>query len=123
MRSLLGMTRGRILALVGLLLVAYLGLLVFQVVQNNYRLSKQIDSLGKQITKLESDNEQLAYEVQYFQTDSFKEKEARAKFGLMAPGEGVIVLAPKKTANAPATATAVKPKASNPRQWWQFLFG
>ncbi len=110
------------MAAVGLILVTYLSILVFQVVQKNYQLSKQIDSLSKQITQLQNDNDQLAYEVQYDQTDSFKEKEARAKFGLMAPGEGVIVLPPKQTANLTAKQPT-KPKVSNPRQWWSFLFG
>ena len=44
-----GVKRNNILGLIGLLLVVYLGFLVFQIVQKNFRLSKQIDTLSNQI--------------------------------------------------------------------------
>jgi cell division protein FtsB len=117
------MKRNNILGIIGLLLVVYLGFLVFQVVQKNYQLNKQINSLSNQISQLENLKDELSYQVQYYKTDSFKEKEARAKFGLMAPGEGVIILPKQQSAPGVNTSAAAKKKVSNPRQWWQFLFG
>jgi cell division protein FtsL len=117
-------SRHNILGLIGLAMVAYLGVLVFQIVQHNYELSRQIDKLQDQITHLQTDNQQLGYEVQYYKTGSFQEKEARSKFGLSAPGESVIVL-PKQVAHASddGAAKPAKPRQSNFLQWWHFLFG
>jgi cell division protein FtsB len=114
--------RGNALSIVGIALVVYLGFLVFQVVKKNYELSTQINTLGDQINQLTDQKDELNYKVQYYQTDSFKEKEARAKLGLQAPGEGVIIL-PPQTATTQANDAASKPKPANFHQWWSFLFG
>lgn len=117
--------RSNILNLIGLLVIFYLSAVVFQTVKHNYDLSQQINLMQSQIDQLNSREAELKYEVQYFQTDAFKEKQARAKLGLMQPGEGVIIL-PPQTKPAPVDQTSQKPAAkpkTNPHQWWQFLFG
>ncbi len=117
-------SKRRILNFLGLALIVYLAVIVFQTVKHNYELNTQINALQNQISDLTIQQSQLQYDLRYYQTNSFKEKSARSNLGLMQPGEGVIVL-PKTS--APATSVEVKktgskPK-SNPAQWWQFLFG
>ncbi|HSH31107.1 MAG TPA: septum formation initiator family protein [Candidatus Saccharimonadales bacterium] len=103
--------------------MGYLAVVLVQTVQRNYRLKRQISQLEERIEALGRENEELSYRIQYYQTDSFKEKEARANLGLQAPGEGVIIL-PKTPPPASAGAGEQKAKpASNFKQWWEFLFG
>jgi hypothetical protein len=109
---------------VGIAATLYLLVLLGQTVIRNYTLSKQIDSLGVQIDSLKNQKDELAFNIQYYQTDSFREREARAKLGLQAPGENVLSL----PANTPApTATPVPAKTaktkSNFRQWMDFFTG
>ncbi len=116
--------RSKILNLIGLAIIVYLAVIVFQTVKHNYDLDHQIAAQQKQIDDLTAREAQLKYNVQYYRTNSFIEKSARQNLGLIQPGEGVIVL-PKAIA-PPPTVTAKKSTAktkSNPAQWWQFLFG
>lgn len=108
--------------LLALAVAAYLTVVLVQTIHRNYQLRQQVVSLQGQIDQLQSQKDDLAYKVQYYQTDSYKEKEARAKLGLQAPGEGVIILPPPPAAS---TSGQSKPaaKKSNWQQWKEFLFG
>jgi len=114
--------RSKILNIVGLLVIIYLTVIVFQTIRGNYNLNKQISQMQNQIATLKANQIQLEYDVQYYQTKSYQDKAARSELDLMAPGEGVIIL-PKPTVatSKPTIVLAQKPK-SNFSQWWQFLF-
>lgn len=107
--------------LIGLAAAFYLSVLLIQVVRRNYDLNKQVVALNTQIQSLQDEKDELNYKLQYYQTDSYKEKEARAKLGLQAPGEGVIILPRQNTTQT----TTAKPaaKKSNWQQWMDFLLG
>ena len=109
---------------IGILLAVYLGALLISSVVKNYQLSQQIGSLQGQINQLQSQHTQLAFELQYFQTNSYQQKEARADLGLVAPGENEIVLPSPAPKAQISTSTAKKPvQESVPTQWWDFLTG
>ncbi len=109
---------------IGIVAALYILVLLGQTVKRNYDLSKQIDTLRTQIAQLQDQKDQLAYSIQYFQTDSFRQREARAKLGLQAPGENVISLPESTPAPtiAPSAVKAAKTK-SNFRQWIDFFTG
>ena len=116
--------RWHISSLIGCAILVYLSVILVQTIRRNYQLRRQISDLETQIDQLTVQKDELEYQIQYYATDAFKEKEARAKLGLQVPGEGVILL-PKNTpvpTPTPNAAKSAKP-ASNFRQWWQFLFG
>jgi cell division protein FtsB len=110
--------------IVGSILAVYLVVVLAQTVKKNYDLEKQIDAMQEQIVRLNDQRDTLTYNLQYYQTDSYKEKEARAKLGLQKPGEGVVILPNPSDAQAKKNAAkpAVVPK-SNLRQWLDFLSG
>lgn len=114
--------RFRLIPVIGILIAIGIGVSLFQTVRRNISLRGQVKDLEAQIGRLEEEKEELSYRIQYFQTDSFKEKEARAKLGLQQPGEGVIILPRNEVAGGDPTQTQEKTK-SNPRLWWEFLFG
>ncbi len=111
------------LNVVGAFIIVYLAVVLGQTVLHNYQMSQQIDLLKTQIVLLEDQRDALAYNIQYYQTDSFKEREARAKLGLQLPGENVVVLPHTQTAAADKVKTEEAPRKSNLQQWLDFLSG
>ena len=109
----------------GMGLVVYLATVLGQTVYHNYLLNRQIETLGSQISLLQAKHDQLKYSIQYYQTDSFKDREARAKLGLQQPGEGVLILPNSHAAAVLGSTDAVAPvkKQSHVAQWLAFLAG
>lgn len=80
---------GQTLFVVLVLLISWSGI---KAIQTNYALQKQISGLKEQdsLQKLQNDN--LALQNQYFNSDQYLELSARQNFGLAAPGEKEIVV-------------------------------
>ncbi|HUC86989.1 MAG TPA: septum formation initiator family protein [Candidatus Saccharimonadales bacterium] len=124
LRNLRKIPAGTIL---GVLVAVYVAFYLVQTVQHNYQLQKQITGQKQQIANLQSANQTLQYQIDYYNTDDYKEKEARAKLGLQAPGEGVVILPGSGNEDDSVLPTPPKakaaPKASDWQQWIDFLEG
>jgi len=103
------------------ILGAYLAFSLFGTIRRNYQLQLEITKIEQQNKALEQSNLELQYQIAYFQTDLYKDKAARAKLGLQAPDESVIIL-PKKQ-ESKVVVKNNKPKRSNFAQWIDFLRG
>ena len=104
----------------GLVMSVYLLSSLVQTVRKNYDLNQEIAALQEEIDLLEVQQQELRYRIEYYKTEAFREKEARAKLGLQLPGEGVIIL-PAEEDDSRKKATP--PPKTNLEQWWEFLFG
>jgi len=112
------------LNLVGIIAAIYLVIVLASTVKKNYDLGRQIDSLNSQITLLQDQKDQLAYDIQYYGTDAFRDREARSKLGLQLPGENVVIIPRPSDTPAPAASkTKSAPTKSNLQQWFDFLSG
>ena len=108
----------------GGVVVVYLAVILGQTIADNYHLQKQIDGLNNQISTLNIQNQELAYNLQYYQTDTYKEQAARTALDLQKPGENLIILPHPSDVAAQSAAKQAKPKAkSNLSQWLDFLAG
>ncbi len=107
----------------GVLATIYIGYYLVVTIKHNYDLRRDIAALQHQIDDLQIERDQLKYRIQYYQTDAYKEKEARAKLNMQAPGEGVIILPEEDLPKADTNQKKTKPKKSNFRQWIDFLTG
>lgn len=119
-------TGSSVINVLGGLAIVYLVVVLAQTIHRNYELGHQIDSLKGQIGMLKDQKEELAYDIQYYKTDSFKEREARSQLGLQLPGENVVIIPRASQAPQPsADVTSRKPAApkSNLQQWMDFLAG
>lgn len=119
----LRLTGTNVLNAVGVLIIVYLVVVLGETVKRNYDLNQQIGQLQQQISLLNSQKDELAYDIQYYGTDAFKQREARAKLGLQAPGESVLVLPSPHVSATPAATAAKASNKSNMRQWIDFLTG
>lgn len=111
--------------LVGIALAVYLASVLGQTIYQNYMLNRRIETLNGEIGLLKAQQEQLTYNIAYYKTDSFKDREARAKLGLQLPGENVLIL-PSPAQSGPSAKTGSQPPEtvkSNFGQWIDFLTG
>jgi cell division protein FtsB len=113
-----------VLNLIGALVIISLVVTLGQTIMRNYTLNKQIIELRTQINRLQDQRDELAYNIEYYKTESFQQREARAKLGLQLPGEQVVVLPrPSATPTPGPDATKAIKKKSNFQQWLDFLAG
>lgn len=85
---------GIMMFLVIALLISWSGV---KVIETNYSLQKEIARMQQETGVRRLENQNLALENKYFETDEYLELEARRNFGLAAPGETVLVV-PKNVA-------------------------
>ena len=100
---------------------AYLAFSLVGTIRRNFQLQQDITKIEENNRVLEQSNLELQYQIAYFQTELYKDKAARAKLGLQAPGESVIILPKKEETKQVSTST--KQKRSNFAQWVDFLRG
>jgi cell division protein FtsB len=108
---------GQVLFLVIVLLISWSGV---KVIQTNYSLQKQISVLKQQNNLQKLQDENLALQNQYYNSNQYLELSARQNFGLAAPGEKEIVVpqqvALSYTTNLPSTTAAtISPKSRQPK--------
>ena len=99
----------------------------------NYNLRSKSDSLESQITQLEEQIQDLGYKITYYKTDSYRERLAREKLNVAAPGENVVLIKDDKrnnknesnTLNSSILKTDEESLSEKPnyQQWRIFLFG
>jgi cell division protein FtsB len=106
---------GQMLFLVIVLLVSWSGV---KVIQTNYGLQKQISVLKQQSELQKLQNENLALQNQYYNSNQYLELSARQNFGLAAPGEKEIIVpqqvALAYTVNLPSSTNANIAKSKPP---------
>ena len=119
-------TGSSLVNVIGSIVIVYLLVVLGQTIHRNYELGHQIDNLKQQITLLDGQKQELAYDIQYYKTDSYKDREARSQLGLQLPGENVVII--PHTSPAPQPSADIEPKKpsapkSNFQQWVDFLAG
>ena len=110
-------------SLVLFLIVGYLFYVVGQSVYNNYQSNLSIKAEEQKIEDLKVNISKHQNEIAYYKTDSYKERQARAKLGYKAPGEFVISLnfdqPEDKIADSGKTESIIK--TPNYILWWQYF--
>lgn len=96
-------------------------------IQEIYRQSKEAAELEKDLKTLKSENEQLRTEIERLNTDAYIEQQARARLGLIKPGEKAYVIVPPKQEKPPAppkkTTAKTKPQQNKTifQRFYEFL--
>ena len=116
------------IAIVGLLLVAWLAYSTTKVIFKNYELAQQIGQLEDEIALLQLQNENLKFEIQFYKTDAYLELQARDKLNKVESGEKLLILPRDRYENLAladdVTDTDDSPPAiSNFKEWMKFLSG
>ncbi len=108
----------------GIIAIIYFGVQLAETVKHNYDLNQQVAQLNAQNNLLQSQNNQLKYNIQYYQTTSFQQRQARSELDLQLPGETVVALpTPAPTPALAPSSTKHAKSRSNFQLWWAFLTG
>jgi len=121
-----------------LLIVAEIGLLILisialgKEVIRKYQINNQINDLKSEIEELEQGNIELSGLIDYFNSETYKEGQARLKLGLQKPGESVVsvpnsegqVMGAQVVAGERGSIrqTQENNNQSNPQRWWNYFF-
>ena len=110
--------------IIGVIALIYLTILVGKAVYINYQTDQRVKKLKTNLDTLETENQNLKNQIAYVQTESFKEKEARRKLGLVKPDEKVVILS--GDTNQPRSSVAPvegqeESKKSNYKLWWEYF--
>ncbi len=103
-------------------LIGYTVFILIKGVYRTYQYNQWIGEYATDIDRLEKENERMRNLILYYQTNSFKEVEARQKLGLKAPDEKVVAMPENKDQQT----QEAKPKSTdmpNYIKWWRWIFG
>lgn len=96
----------------------------------NWQTSQKISTIEEEIGQLENQNQHLNNLIVYYQTDSFKELEARRKLGYKKTGENVLVIPElvQTEQNEDQIPQSSKEKVTTPKtanfiKWYQYVMG
>ena len=113
MRLIRFFSPGRILLLATLVVSGYMLLSAGNTLLHSYRLVNDENELQKEVETLQREREQLVQIRDYLLTNEYVEFMARRVFGLVKPGERLVIV------DAPAPEPG--PEVTN-LSWWERLF-
>lgn len=118
-----------------LLIVAEIIVLVFfssalaREIIRKYQVQGEVDKLQQELSDLEQKNIELSSLIQYFDSESYKEEQARIQLGMQKPGEQVVTVLGDSTDKVVNVETGTEKLAinnndhlSNPQRWWNYFF-
>lgn len=85
----------------------------------------QINKLKQEAERLETDNKDLIGYLDYFASESFKEREMRLKLNLQKPDERVIIISREEDKSKPEASAPTNDKPQiifNMKKWWNYFF-
>jgi cell division protein FtsB len=86
----------------------------------NHKVNSEISELQKDITQLETQNQEFVQLIEYLKTDSFIEQEAKLKLGYKKTGENLVII-PQEEVNEEVAVNNYQ-TMSNPAKWWIYFF-
>ncbi|MEI7792256.1 MAG: septum formation initiator family protein [Candidatus Berkelbacteria bacterium] len=103
--------------------VVYMMIIVGKTVLANYAANGETDKEEAKLAQMEADIAYMEDQNNYYQTQSYKEKEARAKLGYKATGESVLSLPIDTPEEKISDSGVVEQKITVPnyRLWWEYF--
>lgn len=114
-------------------IVAFLGILVIILISyplaknlsKTHKINQEINDLKNEINELDNTNFDLKKVIDFLESDSYLEKEARLNLGLKMPGEEVVVIKEKDSElvnEINGTNGEGLKKLSNFSKWFNYFF-
>ncbi|MFH1598247.1 MAG: septum formation initiator family protein [Patescibacteria group bacterium] len=109
---------------IGLIILVFLSIALGKELLRRYEISREIEQLETEIADLEQRNLDLDDLIDYFNTNSFVEKEARTKLGLQKAGETMVIFPETEggTESAETAEAAADEAMTNLQRWWKYFF-
>ena len=121
----------RIILIVEFIVAIYMLIALTTSEYNSYKVEKYIQDFESRNQEIALENQQLKNEYDYFTSKQYQEKIAKQNFGLVNPGEQVLIIPEesKITDEEEFQNRIITEKVefyeslSNPIKWWYYLFG
>lgn len=115
----------RLLIFVGLILMVFFSISLGKEMYRKYQINKEITAVQEEINSLEQENQEMRDLIEYLNTNSFKEIQARQQLGLQKEGEQAIAIqsAPEEIQNVAGEEEAIEEEQTNTMKWWSYFFG
>lgn len=119
----------RIVLVTGFFVVAYMLYNLTVSIYENYTLEKHISDFKERNEKLKEENSQKQSDLAYYISNEYIDKIAKQNLNLINQGEKVIVIPNEDLVvltddpNATTLSEDTMDSWSNPKKWWEFLFG
>jgi cell division protein FtsB len=114
------------LTLIGIILLVVVSIALGKEIYGRHQINQEIEKAKHEIEDLERKNYELQALIDYLNTDSFKEIQARQNLGLQKEGETAVSIEPGislPSQNQEITFESGEVKeSSNPRRWWDYFF-
>ena len=111
----------KVMVFLVLLVFAWLLFEYASLVYKSYKIDLKKEWFQKENAQLQLENQQLARQFQYFQTDYFLVREAKRELNLKEPGEKVLVVADDPI--VPKGEQVWWIGSDNLGVWWKYFFG
>jgi cell division protein FtsB len=108
--------------------VAYMLYVLTSSIYHSYQIDQYIAQFDMENEKIAEENRRLSEDFAYYTSEAYQERIAKQNFGLIKPGEQVIVLPVEDVATfedeeAEQTKNIKRwNRLSNPQKWWVFFF-
>ena len=110
------------------ILLAYMLYVLSTSLYKSYQVDRFIQNAADENAKLAVSNSSLAEDFEYYRSDAYREKIAKQNFGLVQPGEEVIILSKSDQPSLSSGEHAARVSnqyynsLSNPKKWFMFFF-
>ena len=109
----------------GTLLIVFLVAIVRELI-NGHLVRQQVADLRRQVTTEQQRQQQLKDLIDYLNSPTFQEQEARLKLGLKKSDERVVIIPPTNGDDKADSLSASSPsqgtEKSRPARWWDYFF-
>ncbi len=117
----------KLITLVGMVVLIFVSIALGKEIYRRYQINQEIDTVKQQIEELERKNHEMQALVDYLNTDSFKEIQARQNLGLQKDGEVAVAVEPGLAADDEDQGSTFKSdenaqEISNGKRWWNYFF-
>lgn len=111
----------------GIILAVFISSSAVREAYRSRKIEKEVEQLRQEAKRIQSENEQLAERIAYFETAEFQEKIAKEKLNLQKPDENVVVVKQgikKEEVAGAETVVAEEQQQDLPNyvKWWNFFF-
>jgi len=87
----------------------------------SHKVNGEIADLENDIKRLENENQEFTQLIDYLETDSYIEQEAKITMGYKKEGENLVII-PSEEFNTADKQTEEVDNKSNPAKWWAYFF-
>jgi len=112
-----------VFAVICIVIIFFVGFSLVKLWPDKLAVNEEVDNLDKKIQEIEKSNLELAESLEYFKSDSYREREARLRLNYKNPDEkAAFVYREKEDEIISEDISKIESDTPNFLKWWQWLW-